>query len=64
MFTTIELPVVGEDESERPELIPNTCNLCNPCLNGIESPPCSEGRDRGKLPETGLTSQFSKDTLG
>jgi hypothetical protein len=34
---TIELPVVGEDESERSKLIPNACDLCNPYLNGAVS---------------------------
>lgn len=31
--TTAELPIVGQDKCERSELISNSCNLGDPCLD-------------------------------
>jgi len=38
-ITTTELPIVGQDKCERSKLIPNSCDLGDPCLNGYIWPP-------------------------
>ena len=37
--TKAELPIVGQDKCERSELISNSCDLGDPCLNGYLASP-------------------------